>query len=403
MNNIAILHVDMNNFYASVECISKPELKNVPMAVAGDPAKRHGIILAKNQLAKEKGVATGEPIWQAERKCPNLVLVEPHYEKYEYFSKKAFEIYSRYTNQVESYGLDECWLDVSGSQLLFGTGKEIGKKIMNDIKNELGLTVSVGVSFNKIFAKLGSDMKKPDALTEISESNFKNLIWNLPASDLLFVGKSTNKQLQKFGIETIGELAQTPKSLLKQTLGKIGEQIWEYANGLDKSKVADCDFRRELKSIGNSTTTAQDLHSAQEVKKVLYTLSEKVAHRLRKHQLYANSLHLTIRTDNLEHYQKSVSLENSVADSQMIFEETYKMYKSCKETRAIRSLGIRAEKLSTECVEQCSFFNEVSDDKAMKLEEIKDKLRAKYGVASVQRALLIEKNTAKSDADEASK
>lgn len=239
MNNRGILHIDMNNFYASVECLYRPELKNVPMAVAGDPTKRHGIILAKNQLAKIKGVQTAQAIWQAQRLCKDLVLVPPHYDRYKKFSALAMKIYSEYSDQVESFGLDECWIDVTGSERLFGSPMQIAMQIKERIKDELGLTVSIGVSFNKVFAKLGSDYKKPDAITEIRADNFKEIVWNLPANELLYVGRSTKNTLDKFGIRTIGEIAMADKEVLGKNMGKNGYQLWDYANGLDTSKVSN--------------------------------------------------------------------------------------------------------------------------------------------------------------------
>lgn len=225
-----ILHCDMNNFYASVECMLNPELKNKPVAVCGSVEERHGIVLAKNYAAKAFGVSTGEAIWQAKQKCQDLVIVEPHYEQYIKFSKLAREIYGRYTDQIEPYGMDECWLDVTGSGCM-GTGFEIADEIRRTVKFELGLTISAGVSFNKIFAKLGSDMKKPDAITCIEADSFREKIWCLPAADLLGVGRATEKVLSGYGIHTIGELAATSDDFLKCRLGKNGLAIKKYAMG----------------------------------------------------------------------------------------------------------------------------------------------------------------------------
>ncbi len=385
-----ILHVDMNNFYASVEGLSKPELKDKPFAVCGDAKKRHGIILAKNQIAKEYGVKTAEAIWQAQRKCPDLVLVPPHHEKYEFFSKKATEIYSRFTDVIENFGIDECWLDVTNSKDLFGSAKDIGEAIRKTIKEELGLTVSVGVSFNKVFAKLASDYNKPDALTEITKENYKEIVWKLPVTELLYVGKSTANSLLKFGVSKIGELAELPFELAKRELGKNGEMLWNYANGIDNSPVLGGE--RELKSIGNSTTLAEDITSSEDVKKVLLELSEQVAQRLREKKLWANSLQVSIKRSNFEYYQKSCTLTSSVSSSGEIFEKVYLLYKLSKETAPIRSLGVRAEKLSKECNVQYSLFDEKNVDCDMELEKAKDEIRNKYGNNSIKRAILIQKN-----------
>ncbi len=390
MKERTILHIDMNNFYASVECLYNEELKNVPMAVAGDPTKRHGIILAKNALAKEKGVKTAETIWQAERKCPGLILVPPRFERYEKYSKFAYSIYCDYTDRVESFGLDECWLDVTGSKLLFGSGMDIAEKIKSRIKSELGLTVSIGVSFNKIFSKLASDMKKPDAITEITKENFMEKVWPLPTSDLLFVGKSTFKTLANYGIHTIGDIAKVPKSTLIKLMGKQGEKLFEYANGVDDSPVNLTSNQREIKSIGNSTTLPKDIKTEHEVKPVIMELSEQVAYRLRKHGLWANCIGISVKTSSLESYQKSSSLSCSCADSETIYKKALELFRNCKENSPIRSLGVRAEKLSVEPTIQCSFFSDTDFEKNMKLEKAKDYLRKKYGNDSVKRAILFE-------------
>ena len=244
-----ILHVDMNNFYASVETLYAPQYRNVPMAVAGDRESRHGIILAKNMLAKQCGVKTAEPIWQAKRKCPELRLVPPHHERYSHFSRLAKEIYCEYTDLVESFSLDECWLDVYGSERLFGDGEEIAQQLRRRIKMELGLTVSIGVSFNKVFAKLGSDYKKPDAVTVFGRDKMESVIWKLPCETLLFVGPHTEKTLKKFGIRTIGDIARMELSAMRSMLGRIGETLWIYANGLDQTPVCPADGGEPAKSI----------------------------------------------------------------------------------------------------------------------------------------------------------
>ena len=242
-----ILHVDMNNFYASVETLYAPQYRDVPMAVAGDKESRHGIILAKNMLAKAKGVQTAEPIWQAMRKCPGLQLVPPHHERYAYFSQLAKKIYQDYTDRVEAFSLDECWLDVYGSGLLFGDGRRIAETIRQRVKAELGLTVSIGVSFNKIFAKLGSDYKKPDAVTEFGRREMEEIIWNMPCSDLLLVGPSTEKTLRRYGLHTIGDIARMEPGVMRSLLGRMGETLWVYANGLDDSPVQRVDAQEEPK------------------------------------------------------------------------------------------------------------------------------------------------------------
>ena len=264
-----ILHSDLNACYASIECMLNPALRGKPVAVGGSAEARHGIILAKSQEAKVCGVKTGEALWQAKLKCPNLIIVEPHFEQYRRFSGYAHEIYLRYTDLVEPFGLDECWLDVTGSTHIFGSGEKIANEIRETIKAELGLTVSVGVSFNKIFAKLGSDMKKPDAVTCIGKDNFKEKIWHLPAADILGVGRSTEKKLESYGIVTIGDIAKSDAAFLRRILGKCGGELWSYANGLDSSRVKSYDLAIPAKSIGHGVTCRADLVNADEVWKVM--------------------------------------------------------------------------------------------------------------------------------------
>ena len=256
------MHCDLNNFYASVACLDNPELRNKAVAVTGNPEERHGIILAKNMAAKKCGVSTGEAIWQAKLKCPNLVTVPPDFKRYEYFSKKARKIYEDFSDMVEPFGPDEAWIDVSGSCVLFGSGEQIAEMIRKRVREELGLTVSIGVSFNKVFAKIGSDLKKPDAISIISKDNFKNVVWQLPIEAMIGIGGATKRKLNENGIITLGDLANTKEDSLKRILGKLGPQYKIYANGLDTSRVAPSDYKHIPKSISRSTTTQTDLHDS---------------------------------------------------------------------------------------------------------------------------------------------
>ena len=295
MNDRYILHCDLNAFFASVEEVRNPELRNYPTAVCGNPENRHGIILAKNEKAKAFGVKTAETIWQAQRKCPELHLVAPHYEDYSRYSKAVNEIYQRYTDLVEPFGIDESWLDVTGSAHLFGTPKQIADELRRVIKEETGLTISVGVSFTKAFAKLGSDYKKPDATTVITRENYKEIVWPLPVTDLLFVGKSAKKTLERLGITTIGELAKSSRTSIVSLLGKTGETIHDYANGIDTSLVQSAFVESDPKSIGRGTTFPHDLTDISEIKTGITVLADDVASRLRKHHLKAYSVSLTVR------------------------------------------------------------------------------------------------------------
>lgn len=285
-----ILHCDLNNFYASVACRDNPSLRDRPVAVCGDQKERHGIVLAKNAAARAYGVATGEAIWQAKSKCPGLVTVLPDFNRYTEFSVAARKIYKDYSDLLEPFGPDEAWIDVSGSRLIFGNGLEIANRIRKRIREELGLTISVGVSFNKVFAKLGSDLKKPDAVTVISPDNFKEIVWQLPANAMIGVGNATYRLLCSVGIYTIGQLGNAPDALLKRILGKSGEQLKLWALGLDTSRVAEASYHRTPKSIGRSTTCAADLVTLNDVWKTMLMLSEEVGAQLRTEQAEATGV-----------------------------------------------------------------------------------------------------------------
>ena len=293
-----ILHSDMNSFYASVEMMLDPELKGKPVAVCGSTEERHGIVLAKSDLAKKAGVKTGMVNWKARQLCPGLIVVPPQYDQYLKYSKLARQIYHRYTDLVEPYGMDECWLDVTGSGVC-GTGMEIAEAIRQTTKEELGLTVSIGVSFNKIFAKLGSDMRKPDAITEIKWDNFKEKIWPLDAAELLYVGRATENKLAQYGIRTIGDLAKTSPDTLRHMLGINGLKLWMYANGTDTSRVMHKDFVSPVKSIGHGITCTADLQTPEDVFRVMLELSQDVGHRLRVHELMACGVQVSVRTNDL--------------------------------------------------------------------------------------------------------
>ncbi len=383
-----ILHIDMNNFYASVETLYDPSLRDVPMAVGGDKERRHGIVLAKNMLAKAKGVKTAEALWEAERKCPGIRFVPPHFERYTKYSRLAKEIYMQYTDQVESFGLDECWLDVTGSTRLFGSGREIAEEIRARVKEELGLTVSIGVSFNKIFAKLGSDFKKPDAVTEFTRENFRELVWPLSAAELLFVGKSTQEALRKYGLYTIGDVARADRNLLRQLFGKSGVQLSLYANGEDTSPVQCVAEETEVKSVGNSTTAIHDLRDDGEIRAELYVLSESVARRLREKGFSGCNVQLYVRKYDLQTYQRQISLDTAVADSESIFRAAYGLFKKHHTGESIRSIGVRVTSLVPLGTEQYSLFGDAAHAKKMqKLDCAVELLRGRFGSDIVCRGI----------------
>ena len=299
-----ILHSDMNNCYASIELLHRPELRGKPLAVGGDPEERHGIVLAKDQLAKKAGVKTGMTLWQAKQVCPDIVFVPPNMDLYLRFSRLAHEIYGEYTDQQEAYGVDESWLDVTASAGYKGDGLKIAQEISSRIKRELGITVSIGVSWNKIFAKLGSDYKKPDAITVIDKENYQKIVWPLPVEDLLYVGRATRKKLNLPGVHTIGELAKMEPHLLQRQLGKMGLILHMFAYGEDQTPVNQENYHAPIKSIGNSTTTPRDLETEEDVKIITYVLAESVSARLRENNFKCRVVEIHVRDKELNSYSK---------------------------------------------------------------------------------------------------
>lgn len=393
MTERTILHVDMNNFYASVECMNNPELKQYPIAVCGDVEERHGIVLAKNYKAKAFGVSTGEAIWQARQKCRDLVIVPPHYDWYMKYSLLAKEIYGRYTDLVEPFGMDECWLDVTGSIRAMGTGEQIAEEIRYTVTKELGLTVSIGVSFNKVFAKLGSDMKKPDAITIIPKETFREKIWHLPASDMLGVGRATEKKLSSVGIHTIGELAKWPMEFFERRLGKCGVDIWRFANGLDNSKVIVRDTEALDKSCGHGITTLQDLEDDAEVWKVILELCQDIGHRLTVYRKKATGIAIAIRDNNLNCRQWQCGIPLATQSPSCIAKEAFSLFcRSYKWTAPLRSITVRAINLvSLDTPSQLDMFVDAKGiAKAEALDRCVEDLRARYGKHIIRNACLLD-------------
>ena len=397
-----IFHIDQNCYFASVEMISRPELKDVPMAVAGDAKVRHGIILAKNEPAKKYGIKTAEAIWQAQAKCPDLVLVDAHHEKYEFYSKKLREMYSEYTYRVEPFGLDECWLDMTGIVSDYEEAEEIALEIRNRVKEEFKLTCSVGISFNKVFAKLGSDYKKPDATTVFSDTNWKEKIWPLPVSDLLFVGKHTADKLSKINVKTIGDLAAADGEFISRYLGKAGVVLWEYANGMDNAPVAESGYKRIPKSVGNSTTTAEDMTSDREIERTLHMLSESVAGRLRKHGLKGTVVQITVRDRDLGIYEKQGILYRATDDAKEIYKAANDLFKGSYDwNKGVRSIGVRCTKLvRSDSGEQLSLFTEAQrSERDDRLNKAIDDLNRRYGTSVIKSAAEAESASKENKAD----
>lgn len=385
-----ILHVDANSFYASVECLYDPAIRDKPVAVSGDADSRHGIILTKNQAAKRYGIHTGEVIWQARQKCPELICVPPDYAKYIRWSQGMRKILADYSNRVEPFGLDESWVDISGEGIDIKNGEETAHRVRKRIKKELGITVSIGVSFNKVFAKLGSDMKKPDAVTVISQANYQNKVWPLPVGDLLFVGPATRRRLARFNVHTIGQLARCSPQILERHLGKNGLLLRDFANGREDSEVMPVDARIPVKSIGNSTTPPHDLRDLEDARCIFFVLAESVAARLRESGFKTQSIGIHVRSTELKSTTRQcvlplpTCLTDEIAGAAMTLFETH-----YAESFPYRSVGLNCSML-------CDNRGPVQLDmtgyarKRMNMEKLEasvDNLRRRYGHQAVRRGV----------------
>lgn len=381
-----IFHCDLNAFYASVELLDHPELRGRPVAVCGDPSARHGIILAKNEPAKAMGVKTAETIWQAWSKCPELVLLAAHHEKYAYYSKLTRALYQQYTDRVEPFGIDESWLDMTGTLALFGgDARAVADEMRGVVKKQLGLTISVGVSFNKIFAKLGSDYKKPDATTVISRENYRQLVWPLPVTDLLFVGKASARVLSAYGICTIGDLAAASRERLIRLLGKNGGQLYDYATGEEHSPVRLAGEEPPPKSVGSGRTFCRDLLGIEELRAGVSGLAEQVAFRLRKHGMKCTTVQVSIRSPEMKTVSHQRKTDAPTNVSRELVEYGMELITGGWNPAApVRALTVTAAGLlpEAEAGEQLSLFE---PDKAgrrerqERLERTMDRLRDKYG------------------------
>ena len=390
MGQRVIFHCDLNCFFASVELLDKPALWDVPVAVCGDPKSRHGIILAKNEPAKKRGVQTAETVWQAKKKCPVLVLLPPHHELYEVYSRRVNEIYGRFTDLVEPFGIDESWLDVTGSLHLFGgDARALADRIRATVKAETGLTVSVGVSFNKVFAKLGSDLKKPDATTVISPEGWRDIVWPLPVGDMLFAGRSTQRVLGQYGIETIGQLAACPEEMAEQLLGKMGGQLWRYANGLDNSPVRPGHQREPVKSVGNGTTFPADLVRWEQIRQGLAPLCDSVATRLRKQGLYAGGVSVTLKGADFKTVSRQTRLDEPTHLMRDIWETAQELARQIwKAPTPIRAMTVTALYVTEDgqAYRQMDLLGQASakrSERQEKLESAVDAIREKYGSGAI--------------------
>lgn len=386
-----ILHCDLNNFFVSASCRERDDLRNVPVTVCGDVSQRHGIVLAKNQLAKRAGVKTGQPIWQAAQLCPGMVTLAPDYQLYMQLSKTVRSIYERYTGQIEPFGIDECWLDITPFRLRTGFAESTANEIRETVKKETQLTISIGVSWNKIFAKMGSDYKKPDAVTVIDRDNYRRILWPLPAGDLLCIGRATRARLEKAGIVTIGDVACAPTMLLKALLGQNGLMLHMFATGMDDSPVKPVDHESTVKGIGNSMTTVRDLTTESEVHEAFLILADMVASRARKKGLQGKTVCIWLRDNTLESITRQVVLPRPTYISDEIAQCAMKLYYANwnAQARPIRAIGVRITMLSPiEKYTQLNFFD-MRRQKLQSLEFAKDDILRRFGPDALTRASLL--------------
>ena len=385
-----ILHCDLNSFFASVELLSHPELKELPVAVCGDPASRKGIILAKNEAAKGYGIRTAETIWQARQKCPDLVLLPPHHDRYREYSHLINTIYGQYTDLVEPFGIDESWLDITGSMHLFGGDpRAIADGIRERIRRELGLTLSVGVSFNKVFAKLGSDYKKPDATTVIPPEGWQSIVWPLPLGAMLFAGPAAQRILGQYGIRTIGQLAAADNALLENLLGKLGRQLWSCANGLEDSPVRPQHLQEPVKSVGNSSTFPENLTSREQIRRGAALLCDSVATRLRQQGLYCRAVQVGLRDPAFHNVSRQKHLPHSTHLMRELLDTAMELIDQIwRAPSPVRLISITALDLTDrwETYEQEDLFSPsapIQERRQEKLEQVMDNIRRRYGTRAI--------------------
>ena len=391
MKERVILHCDANSFFASVEIAKNPKLKNLPVAVAGNPQKRTGIILTKNQIAKEYGIKTGEVIWQAKLKCPNLVLIAPHYKIYEDYSKKLREIYEKYTDLVESFGIDECWLDVTDSCKFFGGSKKLADKIRAEVRNSLNITISVGVSFCKLFAKLASDIKKPDATTIIERNKFKEIIYPLPITDIIGIGKQLEKRYHKLGVNKLGDIVKISDEILNKKFGILGIELKQKLLGFDMDEVKHCCDFIKPKSVGNGTTTIVDVYSRNEILDVVTMLVEEISTRLRRGNFCAKGLSVGIKTATFNYFHKSKLMTIATNSNKDLCNETISLIDTFwNYNEAVRAIRVCAYDLCDSSFVQLNMFDNILKNKA--IDYALDKIRKKYGYFAITPAIKINNN-----------
>lgn len=385
MKERVIFHCDANSFYASVEEAHNPQLKGKPIAVSGNPKTRTGIILTKNEQAKKFGVLTGEVIWQAKQKCPELICIEPHHKLYEEYSQALRDIYEKYTDKVESFGIDECWLDVTDTLKFFGDKQSLADKIRAEVKQTLGITISVGVSFGKLFAKLGSDLKKPDATTIIDRQNFKKIIYPLPVNSIIGIGKKLKDRFDKLGVVQLGDITLLPDNVLKSKFGIIGLDLKQKLLGNDTDAVKNCNDYTPAKSIGNGTTTVKDIFSRVEILSVVSALCDEIATRLRRANFNANGLSVTLKTADFKYYNQSLHLDFATNDLSELIKFSMQIIDNFWEyNQPVRAIRICTYNLTNASKVQLNMFCNYA--KKEKLNNTLDEIRGKYGYYAIMPA-----------------
>ena len=385
-----ILHVDVNNAFLSWTAIEKLNLgekldiRTIPAIIGGDEATRHGVVLAKSMKAKEFGIRTGEPIYQARRKCPNVQVFQGNFDNYKKHSNKLYNLLLEYTDKIERFSIDECFMDLTlflrKDEKLINKAYEISKRV----KEELGFTVNVGVANNKLLAKMASDFEKPDKVHTLFKNEIQDKMWKLPAEDLFMVGKKSIGKLNQLGIKTIGDIARYDKNILIKKFGKHGRIMWEYANGIDESEVI---YEQEIpKGIGNSITLPEDVYNINKLNEILLALTEQVGFRLRKYKLLASVVNVQIRTKDFANFSHQRKLDKPTNITKEIYEAAKHLLEELHKNRGVRLIGLRVDKLINEAEVQISLFDANNNEKQESLDRVMDNLKKKYGYEKITRA-----------------
>lgn len=386
-----IFHCDCNNFFASCECLERPELRNVPMAVAGDPESRLGVVVAKNELAKKYGVKTTDTVWQAQRKCPGIVFVPPRHHYYKTISDRVNRIYLDYTDYVEPASIDESYLDMTGAPEFYQlTPQTLADLIRDRVRTEIGITISAGVSFNKAFAKMGSDYQKPDATTVITPDNYRQILWPLPVSDLLYAGRASVEALHRKGIRTIGELAEQPREQIQALLGKGGEALWNYANGLDQEPVRKWGDHPEIKSVSRGMTFRRDLVAREEIRTGVSVLVDEVASNLRDHGMKGSVISVQLKTPDLRVISRQTSLDHATFLQHEIQEVAMRLIDAnWREGTPIRAITVGVTKLISqeEEIEQVDLFDFIAPTEAKEKENRKKQEKLEAAVYALRKKM----------------